>query len=93
MNRKVGRKARGFREHQCRQCYTGWVPGTVKTFDPKCEGCQGKLAKGLRTGKEPMPYFRQNEKLQDNEFRAKQRAAMAEIQKTKLSSPRVCCSR
>jgi hypothetical protein len=93
VNVRVGRKARGLREHCCRQCVTGWVPGTVKTFDPKCEGCQEKLAKGQRTGKEPMPYFRQNEKLVDNAFRAKNRAALAEIQAGKLSSPRVCCSR
>ena len=45
MNRKVGRKARGLKEHKCRQCFTGLMPGATKTFDPKCEGCLEKLAK------------------------------------------------
>jgi hypothetical protein len=39
----------------CCQCRQGWVPGTEKTFDPGCRGCQAKLASGLRTGKEPLP--------------------------------------
>lgn len=36
----------------CSQCARGWVPGTEKTFDPCCPGCQKKLAIGLRTGDE-----------------------------------------
>jgi hypothetical protein len=40
---------------KCRQCITGWVPGTTKTFDPRCPGCAAKLAAGLRTGDEPPP--------------------------------------
>ena len=39
----------------CTQCTAGLVPGDTKTFDPRCRGCQKKLATGLRTGKEPMP--------------------------------------
>jgi hypothetical protein len=38
----------------CRQCATGWVPGTPKTFNPKCHGCKKKLENGQRTGLEPL---------------------------------------
>jgi hypothetical protein len=39
----------------CTQCRQGHVPGTEKTFDPRCPRCLEKLAEGLRTGLEPLP--------------------------------------
>jgi hypothetical protein len=41
------------KRYSCKQCRTGHVPGTPKTFDPDCPGCRQKLAAGLRTGNEP----------------------------------------
>jgi hypothetical protein len=76
--RKPGRVARGYHDYLCRQCVTGIMPGQVKTFDPRCEGCADKLARGLRTGKEPFPSFRINEKLANYGMRARQKAARAE---------------
>jgi hypothetical protein len=51
-----GRVARGMNEELCGQCKTGlgW-PQPIKTFNPKCSGCQAKKDRGLRTGLEPMP--------------------------------------
>jgi hypothetical protein len=54
-NQPPGRARRGLNHHLCFQCISGIVPGQVKTFDPTCEGCQKKLADGLRTGLEPRP--------------------------------------
>ena len=42
-------------EELCGQCRKGVAPHEEKTFNPKCVGCQDKLARGLRTGKEPPP--------------------------------------
>lgn len=49
------RAARGLKPNPCRQCTTGLRADAEKTFDPRCPGCIEKLAKGLRTGLEPMP--------------------------------------
>jgi hypothetical protein len=51
----TSRAARGLKPNPCRQCSTGLRAGAEKTFDPRCPGCLEKLAKGLRTGLEPMP--------------------------------------
>jgi len=39
----------------CGQCRSGLAHREEKTFDPRCKGCQVKLANGLRTGNEPLP--------------------------------------
>jgi len=86
--KSTSRVAKGFRDRLCRQCITGWAPGQARTFDPKCEGCAEKLAKGLRTGQEPLPHFRINEKHVDYGMRAKQKAARAEaIARNPVYSP------
>jgi hypothetical protein len=57
----------------CRQCVSGWVPGTPKTFHPGCKRCQEKLANGQRTGQEPFPEYIPNarmKKLSLDEFRS-----------------------
>lgn len=72
------RIARGFRAHLCNSCSGGIDPTRPKTFDPKCAGCAEKLARGLRTGKEPAPSHRLGEKRIDHKWRAQQKALMAE---------------
>jgi hypothetical protein len=51
----TSRTQRGFKTHRCYQCTSGIIPGQPKTFEPSCEGCHEKKAKGLRTGLEPRP--------------------------------------
>lgn len=55
---RQSREARGFHARLCRQCSRGIAAGEVKLFDPRCEGCAEKKARGLRTGDEPRPAFR-----------------------------------
>jgi hypothetical protein len=45
----------GPKEGMCAQCRKGLGHNEMKTFDPRCRGCQDKLSRGLRTGHEPKP--------------------------------------
>ena len=76
MTRKT-RLSRGLHAELCQQCRTGLAAGSVKLFDPRCEGCLDKKTRGLRTGNEPRPTRRAGEKLVDHEWRKLQRAAVA----------------
>ena len=74
MNTK-SREARGLHAELCGQCKTGLSFGALKLFDPRCEGCLDKKARGLRTGDEPRPVRRVGEKWVDHERLRKQLAA------------------
>jgi hypothetical protein len=54
------KRKNGVTNWRCMQCKGGLDPGTVKTFDPRCGGCQEKKVLGLRTGNEPRPSVRPN---------------------------------
>jgi len=40
-----GRVHRGMKANLCTSCHGGLAYGIPKTFDPRCEGCQAKLAR------------------------------------------------
>ena len=77
MKKQSDRERRGLRATLCGQCDHGIGAGEVKTFDPKCAGCHEKVAKGWRTGNEPAPSRRVNEKWVDYSKIRKQLAAKA----------------
>jgi len=76
----------------CIQCTAGLVPGDTKTFDPRCRGCQKKLATGLRTGKEPPPVVggnrghRRKSAAAFATYMARVRAGRARVERIKLQS-------
>lgn len=82
------RREQGLHADLCRQCATGWVPGSLKLFDMRCEGCHAKKAAGLRTGDEPPPTRRAGEKWVDHGVLRAKRAAASRARKATLT-PRV----